>query len=153
MLLGQQLYRGRGDAVQPLGIQGARGALFKVILTSHGYTVAGKGTIRAFIRDLRHEAEVYRRLVTLQAVHIPIYLGSVDLDKPIYYDTGVRSMHLMLLSWARKCLDESKTASGMDRQTWTSDLVCAVNAIRRAEFCVKTYAGQMYAGMRRQSGS
>ena len=132
VLLGEQLRQGRGDAVQPLGMQGARGALFKVTLTSHGYTVAGKGTVRAFIKKLRHEAEIYRRLVTLQAIHIPIYLGSIDLDKPIYYDTGVRIMHLMLLSWAGKCLEDGKTAPGIDRQTWTSDLVSAINAVHAA---------------------
>ena len=113
-------------------MQGARGALFRVTLMSHGYTVVGKGTITAYIKDLRHEAEVYRRLVALQAIHIPICLGSIDLDEPFYYDDGVRIMHFMLLSWAGECLDESKTTSGTDRQTWISELVCAVNAIHQA---------------------
>ena len=72
MLLGEQLRRSRGDAGHPLGIQGARGALFKVTLTSHGYTVVGKGTVLAFVKDLRHEAEVYRWLTTVQGVHVPI---------------------------------------------------------------------------------
>ena len=36
MLLGDQLRQSRGDACQLLGVQGARGALFKVTLTSHG---------------------------------------------------------------------------------------------------------------------
>lgn len=49
MLLGEQLRRSRGDACQPLGIQGAQGALFKVTLTSHGYTVVGKGAVLAFV--------------------------------------------------------------------------------------------------------
>ena len=132
MLLAGQLRQGRGDAVQPLGMQGARGALFKVTLVSHGYTVAGKGTVRAYIKALRHEAEVYRHLVALQAIHIPVCLGSIDLDSPIYYATGVRIMHLMLMSWAGKCLDDSKTAPGVDRQTWTCDLVSAVNAVHSA---------------------
>lgn len=132
MLLDEQLRRGRGNACQPLWMQGARGALFRVTLTSHGYTVVGKGTVTAFIKDLRHEAEVYRRLVTLQGTHIPICLGSIDLDEPFYYDTGVRIMHFILLSWAGKCLDDSKTAPGTDEQTWTSDLVCAINAIHGA---------------------
>ena len=132
MLLGEQLRRGRGDACQPLWMQGARGALFRVTLTSHGYTVVGKGTVTAFIKDLRHEAEVYQRLVTLQGTYIPICLGSIDLIKPFYYDTGVRIMHFLLLSWAGKSLDDSKTAPGIDRQTWAMDLVRAVNAIHGA---------------------
>ncbi len=131
MLLSEQLRRSRGDACQPLGMEGARGALFRVILTSHGYTVVGKGTVPAFVKDIRHEAEVYRRLVTLQGVHVPICLGSIDLNKPYYYSTGIRIVHLMLLSWAGECLDGSKT-TGTDGQRWTSDLVCAVNAIHGA---------------------
>ena len=132
MLLGKQLRQGRGNACQPLWMQGARGALFKVILISHGYTVVGKGTVTAFIKDLRHEAEVYQRLAALQAIHIPICLGSVDLNEPFYYDTGVRIMHFLLLSWAGERLDESKRAPSTDRQTWTSDLVRAVSAIHQA---------------------
>jgi len=113
-------------------MQGARGALFKVTLTSHGYTVMGKGTVLAFVKDLRHEAEVYRRLTTVQGVHVPICLGSIDLDEPYYYDAGIRIVHLMLLSWGGECLDGTKTSTGTDGQRWTSDLVRAVNAIHGA---------------------
>ena len=98
MLLGEQLRRGRGDSCQPLGMQGARGALFKVTLTSYSYTMVGKGTVQVFIKDLRHEAEVYQRLMIIQGVHIPVFLGSIDLDEPYYYDAGIRIMHLILLS-------------------------------------------------------
>ncbi|MCJ1407398.1 hypothetical protein MMC19_001469 [Ptychographa xylographoides] len=128
-LLGEQLRRSRGNACQPLGMQGARGALFMVTLTSHGYTVAGKGTVPAFIKDLRHEAEAYRRLRTLQGIHVPIYLGSIDLDSPYYYGAGIRIVHLMLLSWAGEGLDETKILTDTDKQRWTSDLVLAVKAI------------------------
>jgi hypothetical protein len=47
---------------EPLGKQGARGALFKITLASHGYTFVGKGTVEAFVPDLRHEGQVYERL-------------------------------------------------------------------------------------------
>lgn len=105
MLLSKQLQRSRGDACQPLEIQGSRGALFKVTLTSHGYTVVGNGTVQAFVKDLRHEAEVYRRLTTVQGVHVPIWLGSIDLDQQTYYyQAGIRIVHLMILSWAGECL-------------------------------------------------
>lgn len=83
MLLGEQLRCSRGDACQHLGIQGARGAFVKVTLTSHGYTVVDKGTVLAFLKDLRHEAELYRCLTTAQGVHVPICLGSIDLDQPM----------------------------------------------------------------------
>ena len=132
MLLDEQLGRSRGDACQPLGIQGARGALFKVTLTSHAYTVVGKGTVLAFVKDLRHEAELYRRLKPVQGVHVPIFLGSIDLDKPYYYDAGIRIVHPMLLSWAGECPDGSKTSVSRNGPRWTSDLVRAVNAIHGA---------------------
>ena len=130
-LLAEQLQRSRRDACCPLGIQGARGALFKVTLPSHGYTVVAKGTILAFVQDLRHEAEVYRRLTSIQGVHIPIFLGSLELQTPFYYDAGVLIMYLMLLSWSGECLGH-KTLEGIDRPTWKSDLVSAVDAIHAA---------------------
>lgn len=97
-------------------MQGARGAPFKVTLTSHSYTVVGKGTVLAFVKDLRHEAEVYRRLTILQGVHILIYLGSINLDSPYYYGAGICIVHRMLLSWAGECLEGSKTSTGTDGQ-------------------------------------
>ena len=61
-LMQKQLGKDLDTDSKNLYAQGSRGALFKVTLTSHGYTVAGKGTIRAFRSYLRHEASVYRRL-------------------------------------------------------------------------------------------
>lgn len=132
MLLSDQLRRRRGDACDSLGLQGARGALFRITLTSHGYTIAAKGTVSAYAKDLRHEAEVYRRLTTIQGIHVPICLGSLDLEKPFYYDAGIRIVHLMLLSWSGECLDGKKTIKDTDRQFWVSDLLRAVKAIHRA---------------------
>lgn len=133
MLLSKQLQRSRGDACQPLGIQGSRGALFKVALTSHGYTVVGKGTVQAFVKHPRHEAGVYRRLTTVRGVHILIWLGSIDLDQqPYYYQAGIRIVHLMLLSWAGECLynydgSKNKICVGCtDWPKWTSSLIHAV---------------------------
>ena len=149
MLLGEQLRRSRGDACQPLGIQGARGALFKVTLTSHGYTVVGKGVVLAFVKDLRHEAEVYRWLTTVQGVHVPICLGSIDLDKTYYYDAGILIVHLM----GGECLDGSKTSASTDGPRWTSDLVRAVNVIHGAGVLHRDIRMPNYFGMRRRDGS
>jgi hypothetical protein len=57
-LMRSQLARDRDSNCEPLYIQGARGALFKLTLASHGYTGAAKGTILDFIPDLQHEATV-----------------------------------------------------------------------------------------------
>jgi len=50
VLLREQLRLNRDDDCQTLGKHGARGALFNVTLTSHGYTFVGKGTVSALCK-------------------------------------------------------------------------------------------------------
>ncbi|OQE71143.1 hypothetical protein PENNAL_c0111G10958 [Penicillium nalgiovense] len=69
-----------------LGIHGSRGALLKVTLSSHGYTVPAKCTVPEFAEHFRHEAAVYARLRPIQGIYIPLYLGSIDLAHPYSYD-------------------------------------------------------------------
>ena len=116
-LLHKQLERNRDDDCYPLGKQGARGALFKVTLTSHGYTVAAKGTVAAFVKDLQHERQVYQRLTDIQGICVPVCLGSLDLARPYYYDIGVLIVHMMILSWAGESLDDSKVLKRVDQRT------------------------------------
>ena len=114
-----------------MGIQGARAVFFKVTLTSYDYTVMAKGTARAYVKDLRHEAEVYRRLAAIHGVYAPVFLGNLDLDHPFYYDTGVLIVHMMLLSWSVHCLLK-KTSNDEDKEKWKLDLTRAVKAIHEA---------------------
>ncbi|OQD73884.1 hypothetical protein PENDEC_c013G04148 [Penicillium decumbens] len=81
-----------------LGIHGSRGALLKVTLSSHGYTVPTKCTIREFAQQLRHEAAVYDKPRPIQGMYIPLYLGSIDLVHPYSYDGIANLEHMMLLS-------------------------------------------------------
>lgn len=78
-LLEKQLERSFDDGITPLAESGARGVLFRVTLLAYGYTFVGKGTVRAFIKDLEHEAAVYSRLKPIQGVNIPVFLGTIDL--------------------------------------------------------------------------
>ncbi|KAI9815587.1 MAG: hypothetical protein M1832_005448 [Thelocarpon impressellum] len=103
-LLGQQLSTDRDTDVVNLGVWGARGALFQVTLTSHGYTVAAKGTPAHFVQHLRHEAAVYRRLQAIQGVHIPVCLGSVALVRPYIFEGAVHLVRMLLLSFGGKPL-------------------------------------------------
>ena len=91
---------------QPLGKQGARGALFKISLVSHGYTFVAKGSVEAFVIDLRHEGRAYDRLQSLQGSAIPVCLGNMDLEKTYFLDVGVKIIHIMLMAWGGVSLYE-----------------------------------------------
>ena len=90
-LLQSQLVADMDHHCQPLGKQGARGALFTITLISHGYTCVAKGTVRAFIVDLRHEGHVYERMKRLQGMAVPVCLGNLDLERTYYLVVGSRS--------------------------------------------------------------
>ncbi|KAJ5865145.1 uncharacterized protein N7529_007061 [Penicillium soppii] len=88
-----------------LGIHGSRGALLKVTLSSHGYTVPAKCTVPEFAEHFRHEATVYARLRPIQGIYIPLHLGSIDLAHPYSYDGIAYLKHMMLLSPGGQPLD------------------------------------------------
>jgi hypothetical protein len=67
-------------------------------LAEWGYTLVGKGTVEAFMPDLRHEGQIYQRLDAIQGECIPVYLGNIDLLKVYYLDIGVRIQHMLKLS-------------------------------------------------------
>ena len=102
-LIQEQLSKNRDADCYPLWVQGARGAMFKVTLASHGYTVAAKATVFAFVTDLKHEQAVYECLRMLQGTYVPVCLGGVDLLKP-YYHRGVQLVHMMFMAWGGKAL-------------------------------------------------
>ncbi|EXA28898.1 hypothetical protein FOVG_19529 [Fusarium oxysporum f. sp. pisi HDV247] len=117
-LLWKQLKQSLDDGIRPLGEGGARGVLFQVTLLAHGYTFASKGTVRAFIKDLEHEAAVYERLKPIQGVHVPVFLGAVDLrsmNKTYYYDHRVYVVHMSFLSWGGCSIDRAQRIGDMDR--------------------------------------
>jgi Phosphotransferase enzyme family len=87
-----------------LGRQGARGALFKITLASHGYTFVGKGTVEAFVQDLRHEGEIYDRWADVQGSLVPVCLGNMDLNRTYYLDVGVRIVHMLYMAWGGESL-------------------------------------------------
>ena len=112
-LVEEQLKRDLDHNCEPLGKQGARGALFKVTLASHRYTFVGKGTVQAFVPDLLHEAQIYRRLTDIQGYVVPVHLGSIDMsriNKVYYLDFKVRIVHFLLMSWAGEAAAYDATA-------------------------------------------
>ncbi|KAL6881297.1 hypothetical protein J3F83DRAFT_758209 [Trichoderma novae-zelandiae] len=101
-LLRDQMKQSLDAGIVPLELGGARGVLFKVTLLEYGYTFVSKGTVKAFIRDLQHEAAVYERLKPLQGRCVTVFLGAIDLgqmNKIYYYWHRVYIVHMTLMAW------------------------------------------------------
>lgn len=104
-LVREQLAQDRGlDAnCKPLYISGAIGSLFKVCLSSHGYTLVAKGMEALDFGRLQHENQIYDRLQPIQGKYVPVCLGLIDLVLPYYFDSGVFT-HFLFLSWGGQSL-------------------------------------------------
>ncbi|KAI0550155.1 hypothetical protein F4679DRAFT_544171 [Xylaria curta] len=109
--------RGRDADCAPLYMVGALGALFKVRLSSHGYTFVAKGMEHFDRKRLQHEHTIYSRLRPIQGEHLPVCLGMIDLVLPYYYDHGVYT-HFLFLSWGglslAKCIGQVNKAEVLD---------------------------------------
>ncbi len=129
-LVQKQLAEDLDHNCEPLGLQGARGALFQVTLASHGYVFVGKGTVQAFVPDLRHEGDVYRRLAKLQGTVVPVYLGNINLTESYNLDFGVEILHMLLMSWGGELAD--KDESMKDSSELQKEIKRTVAEVRRA---------------------
>ncbi|KAL9633757.1 MAG: hypothetical protein Q9204_003263 [Flavoplaca sp. TL-2023a] len=79
--------------------QGRTGMLFKLTLSSHGYTFVAKGVPRGFVTSAKHEGRVYSLMRERQGQSIPVYLGNIDLIKK-WIEGTFDVVHMLLLSWA-----------------------------------------------------
>ena len=121
-LLQNQLERTMASNIRPLGKQGARGALFKITLASHGYTFVGKGTIDVYIKYLLWEADVYEHLERLQGSRIPVFLGCIPLKNCYFLAPGVQIVYFLLLSWGGERAYKTPDAPLLDYGQLESDL-------------------------------
>ena len=87
------------DSMENLGVWGSRGAIFRITLASHGYTMLAKCSPVYFARYLQHEAAVYDRLRPIQGIHVPVCLGIIPLSQPYPYQGVVNLSHMLLLSF------------------------------------------------------
>ncbi|EGX92824.1 Protein kinase-like domain [Cordyceps militaris CM01] len=152
-MLQEQLKESLDDGITPLGLGGARGVLFKVTLLTYGYTFVGKGTVRVFIKDLEHEAAVYKRLQPIQGVYVPVFLGAIDLrlmNKIYYYDHRVYVVHVTFLSWGgceiSEPREDSNTKESLEQQATLSlqalhRLGVLHRDVRRANMLVNSETG------------
>ncbi len=123
-LMLRQLAEDPDNGCEPLGKQGARGALFKLTLESYGYSFVAKGTVTAFKAKLKHEGLVYRHLNKVQGELIPVYLGNISLIRPYFLDLGVRIVHMLLMSWAgEQARNDLMLSMGRDLAAETSRAV------------------------------
>ena len=112
----QQLSKDLDNDCEPVGLHGARGALFKVRLTSHGYTLA-------------QGAAIYKRLRPIQGVHVPVHLGNIDLDRPYFYDGIAEIVHMMFLSFEGRLI--SRHISADNRPYLINQVECSIQAVHR----------------------
>ena len=133
-LLHTQLMRTLDSHIEPLWRQGSRGIMFKVTLSAFGYTVLGKGTVRAFVEDLRHEADVYARLQHLEGICVPVFLGALDLPRPYYYDLKVCVVHMMFFSWGGNSINDLGSVVDVEREKHrrTQEIVRSLRLVHAA---------------------
>lgn len=117
--------RRRDADCMPLHNPGSRGSLFKLRLSSHGYTLVAKGVEGLGLARLQHENEIYDRLLAIQGKYVPVCLGSIDLILPYYDDCGVYK-HFLFLSWAGRPMFEHR------KQVRSGDMPDAVTRIFKA---------------------
>jgi len=106
-----QLAQDRGPDADctPLYLSGSVGSLFKLRLTTHGYTLVAKGVEAENVACLLREADIYSNICDMQGKSVPVCCGLINLALPYYYDGAVLE-HFLLLSWAgsplSKCTDQ-----------------------------------------------
>lgn len=105
-LIRQQLSKDLDSNCEPIGIHGACGVPFRVRLASHGYAVVAKATPIWFAKRLEREIAIYKRLSSIQGTHVPVCLGSIDLEKPYRYEGIAELERMMFLSYGGKRLDK-----------------------------------------------
>ncbi|KAL7916296.1 hypothetical protein GGI35DRAFT_31441 [Trichoderma velutinum] len=90
-----------------LDLKGSLGAMFKVMIPSHGYTFVAKGVQEENVPRLLREGDTYTRLREIQGGCVPVYLGIVQLEATFEHDSTAYS-HFMLLSWAGRPVEKLK---------------------------------------------
>ncbi|KAL8752040.1 MAG: hypothetical protein Q9184_005868 [Pyrenodesmia sp. 2 TL-2023] len=128
--LREQLARTRDEDCENLEINIARSLLFKLCITSHGYTLVGKGTIARFVLHLRHEGKMYHRLCNLQGRLVSDCFGNIDLVSP-WYGSRLHIVHMLPLSYRG---EELMVSSDRERQQAKSfETTIAALSVRHAD--------------------
>ena len=130
-LVQEQLASSLDIDCSPWYIQGSRGAMFKITLTSHGYTVAAKGTVFAWVSDLEHEEKIYHRLRAIQGVHVPVCLGSIKLTTPYFFGRNVDIIHMMMMAYGGTRIDQDSNLALKNQTILLEQITYALSTIHR----------------------
>ncbi|KEQ68360.1 hypothetical protein M436DRAFT_68223 [Aureobasidium namibiae CBS 147.97] len=108
-LLEDQLRSSRPNdtGLTPLGKSGRLGILYKVHLHKTGHRLVAKGFRKTDLQWLLREESVYDRLQRYQGTSIPVYCGTIYLDKSINQPAVDEIHYLLLLSWAGEALEDT----------------------------------------------
>ncbi|CEJ83111.1 hypothetical protein VHEMI03138 [[Torrubiella] hemipterigena] len=131
--------RGHNADCMCLYLSGRRGVLFKVTLSSHGYTMVAKGMESFDQHFLLHEKSIYDRLRPIQGRSVPVCVGIVDLVLPNHFDGGVYSQFLFL-SWAGEPLP--KCVNATQEVSLVGGVKAALKAIHRLRVLHRDVAGR-----------
>ena len=63
------------------------------------YILIGKGTVSELRDIVFGEENIYNVLYDLQGIHIPVFLGAVDLQRPFFMHADGRIQHMLLKGW------------------------------------------------------
>ncbi|OAA64206.1 metalloprotease m41 [Niveomyces insectorum RCEF 264] len=90
------------ECLDKWGCFGRYGVLFKLTVTGYGYTMVAKGVQAQHRFVLESEAAVYTdpAMAAFQGRLLPVFLGLVDLVRPLPLHSCARVPYLMLLSYA-----------------------------------------------------
>jgi hypothetical protein len=121
-LVSQQLFEDMDTDCTPIGGPGACGVPFRIRLKSHGYTFAAKATPVDFVRRLKQEGAIYQHLYPIQGVHVPVYLGNVDLKMPYFFEGIAELVHMMFLSFGGELISKHITPNNRLPVTQQVDL-------------------------------
>ena len=109
--------------------------MFQITLTSHGYTLAAKGTTLPLTPYLLHEEQMYRRLRPIQGIHVPVCLGHIDLVESLPYEGVVDLVHMMLMSFGGRpiydCLKAEKESRIIEAATSSMQAVHRLGVLHR----------------------
>ncbi|KAK2748514.1 hypothetical protein FQN57_000647 [Myotisia sp. PD_48] len=114
--LEKQLGRTLDSNCTPCGDRGAYGAPFKITCCQYGYTVLGKGTTVYRWSEISREAEIYCILRKAQGSAVPVFLGSIELEKVYFLHGAGQIKHMLLMGWGGKSTTQMERDQTLRKQ-------------------------------------